>query len=799
MAETVTRILHDRLHLNRAVFYRFLFSYLIILIVTVLLSVITYQEADRIVDKNCRELKLSMLNQARDNVDDFMEQIDELSSELLFNSDVDTMLYQTKIQDGSSDVFNVYELSRSLQVSTINSHYFKGYFYIFFKNSEIVFSHDSTYHGFEYFYNNILSYDDMDYQTWRDSLFRGGYNKKLIPAENVTLNGTKTSAITYSYSLPFSNSSDTSLGVIDFVIEENQLQSMLDKANMDGKGWIGILDQGGTIISKDSRYDYYSSQLFSKLKSSQGYFYQKIDGQDMMVLYSKSSYNNWIYTAILPTSVILMDTRNIQKLAVLIVLITFAVGLFISCLMAYFNTKPIKKVASVVREYVGVYGKSIEKGCVNELDYIEGNIHSIIEDSKTLEDDLGKNAMVLQNMFIDKLIKEGFKNEAEMKLLMDNAGLNIKGAMYGVLIFRIWPRANAALASPLQAGCLQTAKKVLLENIGIENYIIDTGDNVFSVLFVFPSEEELENKLRISRTTEKLQTRMQKDHQMAVSFGIGRICRNLLEIHNSFHEAQRASAFGSELGGESAVWYESLKNTVSGYYYPLNLEIRLINACKSGNRMDTLKALQKIHEENFQRRKLTAYVKKLLFYNMQCTLMKLTQEVHAAQPMCPPEPEEKDWFRDSKPAFEKMGNQFLSVCQVVNSSKKSHNVQLRDDILAFLVANYADSSLGVERIADNFHLSTSYFSQFFKEQIGETFTSYLENLRIHEACLRLEREDVSFEKLAGQVGYNSVYSFRRAFKKVEGVTPLAYRQNARSEADGGRTVQAEAEEPSIPK
>lgn len=779
----MAKTLHVRFHMSRAVFSKLLFSYIIILVVTILLSAITYQEADRIVDKNCRELKLAMLNQAKGNIDDYMLQVDEISSELIFNPDIDTMLYQNPIEEGSPDIFNVYQISKNLQKNTVSSHYLKSSFYIFFKNSHIVFSREQTYNSFEYFYENVFHYRSVDYSTWYGSLFQGGFGRKLIPAKEVTLNGTPTTAVTYMYSLPFSNSSDSSLGVIAFVIEEKQLQDLLEKANIDGKGWIGILDEKGQVISQASSHPYYSAPLFSRFQDAQGIFYQEIDGKDMMVLYSKSAYNHWTYTAILPTSVILMDTRAIQRLAIGIVLLTLVLGVCISCVLAYWNTRPIKKVASVVREYVNGGGTVVPDN-VNELDYIEGSIHHIIQDSRTLEDDLKKNILVLQNVFMDKLLRNGFQSEAEMQRLLLDAELDIKGELFEVMIVRGRPVGASASRPPEPNGLQLAVKEVLLEG-GNGSYVADLGSFQFAVLFLFPTGEELANKLKITRAMDEIKKRLNGGYHMAVSFGIGRPSRELRGVHRSFAEGLRAMALCDELGdGEQAVWYESLKNTVSGYYYPLDIELRLINACKSGNRKEVQNAMQKIHGQNFGRRELPDRVKKLLFYNMQCTLMKLTRELHMAREM-PAVPDETDWMQDSESAFAEIEKQFLSICRLVDGSKKSHNVRLRDDIVAFLVAHYADPNLGVEMISSHFRLSTSYFSQFFKEQIGETFSSYVENLRIREACLRIEREDMPMEELAGRVGYNSVYSFRRSFKKVVGVTPLVYKHSAGRDTVGG--------------
>jgi len=119
----------------------------------------------------------------------------------------------------------------------------------------------------------------------------------------------------------------------------------------------------------------------------------------------------------------------------------------------------------------------------------------------------------------------------------------------------------------------------------------------------------------------------------------------------------------------------------------------------------------------------------------------------------------------------------MKICMLANEQKRSHNDQLAGSIIGYLNTNYSDPNLCVSVIASYFNLSDSYFSQFFKEQVGETFGVYLEKLRIQRACELLENNELMAD-VAQKVGYNSVHSFRRAFKKVMGVVPSEYKKFA---------------------
>ena len=63
----------------------------------------------------------------------------------------------------------------------------------------------------------------------------------------------------------------------------------------------------------------------------------------------------------------------------------------------------------------------------------------------------------------------------------------------------------------------------------------------------------------------------------------------------------------------------------------------------------------------------------------------------------------------------------------------------------------------------------------FKKMYGVSFSSYLEVLRMRYAQEKL-KDGQAVQDVAAAVGYGSDYSFRRAFKRVVGVTPSDYQK-----------------------
>ena len=97
-------------------------------------------------------------------------------------------------------------------------------------------------------------------------------------------------------------------------------------------------------------------------------------------------------------------------------------------------------------------------------------------------------------------------------------------------------------------------------------------------------------------------------------------------------------------------------------------------------------------------------------------------------------------------------------------------------ILEYIDKNYTDPSFYCASISEKFEISISAFSRQFKEKTGIKFIDYLHKRRITLAK-RLLNEDCTLrmEDIAARTGYTNELTFYRAFKRMEGKTPGAYR------------------------
>jgi two-component system response regulator YesN len=77
-------------------------------------------------------------------------------------------------------------------------------------------------------------------------------------------------------------------------------------------------------------------------------------------------------------------------------------------------------------------------------------------------------------------------------------------------------------------------------------------------------------------------------------------------------------------------------------------------------------------------------------------------------------------------------------------------------------------------------MNLSYVSSLFKKEIGVTFTKYLTDLRMNQACILLEHSNLSIQDIADRTGYHDYFYFTKLFKKTIHKTPSSFRMRTRS-------------------
>ena len=92
----------------------------------------------------------------------------------------------------------------------------------------------------------------------------------------------------------------------------------------------------------------------------------------------------------------------------------------------------------------------------------------------------------------------------------------------------------------------------------------------------------------------------------------------------------------------------------------------------------------------------------------------------------------------------------------------------------FLVKNL-DKDTSLTFAADHAKMSTYYFSRVFRMYQGKSYVDWINSKKTEKAISLLSRSDMAITEIAMQAGFNSLSTFNRAFRTINGCTPSEYR------------------------
>ncbi len=233
-----------------------------------------------------------------------------------------------------------------------------------------------------------------------------------------------------------------------------------------------------------------------------------------------------------------------------------------------------------------------------------------------------------------------------------------------------------------------------------------------------------------------------------------------------------------KLIGENLQRYKKENKTMP---YPYELEAKLIDAVKDGDTKNSLELLKRLLGEIslVEVGDLSSIKTKILGI---CTILSRIAAERTNLSM----EQAESYFYDMNVlnqavSFQELSilasNLIESITQTISSSNYSGNSQIIKLAIQNINENYRDK-ISLKTVADHLHTNPSYLSTLFKQEMGVTFTDYLNQVRINRSCELLTNTSLSLIDVSFQAGFDGQSYFTKVFRKIKGVTPKDYRKNS---------------------
>ena len=104
-----------------------------------------------------------------------------------------------------------------------------------------------------------------------------------------------------------------------------------------------------------------------------------------------------------------------------------------------------------------------------------------------------------------------------------------------------------------------------------------------------------------------------------------------------------------------------------------------------------------------------------------------------------------------------------------------HNDKRIDLIVEYLSKNL-QNHISLKDLSEVAAMNPTSLCRYFKAKANESLSSYIEKMRVGNACKLIAREEMSMKQIAHESGFRNLTSFHKSFRKLKGTTPLMFQQ-----------------------
>lgn len=701
-----------------------------------------------------------------------MAEVEGFTRQLAVNQELNVLMNES---ENETNVYGIWKTMRNVLTFGQTNDFLQNY-YIYLANYNLILTPGSTYRP-EHYYSNF-NYKDLSLQDWRKEVLETTHRSEIKPLSDFVSRGMQTSVITYMQSLPLDSFNDSSPAVAVVIIDEKNISSLLSGLTERYGGWVHISDaKGNTIVLQGSDEQKMVKMLddpaFDKNKVSQFY-------KDDLVITTRSDSNGWVYQTGIPQDILMENANKIKRISIQITGGTLIIGLIAGLILAYRNSAPINRMLSVMKEQ---FGKE-EASERNEFDFLSGNIADMITKNKLLESELNRQLPLVRDAFLKRLIAGEFKTRDEIISAAKQADISMNQNTGYVGIVQINGYAgmdSVEILNELSASRLLL--KQTLADLGVDVLMTDMGSDKVVTLF-FSREDGADKEqeaANITQTMEELATNVFNEYRITILAGFGDLFTEVTEVSLSYDQAKQALEYAVYMNKKGIIWSSEAQIENTTYYYPLDSEQRLISTIRAGELEEAKRIVRAIIAQNMEQRELSIEMKHQLVGEMKGTFLKLLDQKAFTEYSDIESVKRRVIDIGSSESLETIQNEFFDImeelCGLIANKKKDIHIQIIKQIKDYTAKNYSDTELTLYRVAEQVERPEKYISQLFKEVTGVNFSDHLIKVRMDQAIILLKESGLTVDEIAVRVGYNSSHSFRRAFKRLMGVSPSAYRQS----------------------
>lgn len=296
-----------------------------------------------------------------------------------------------------------------------------------------------------------------------------------------------------------------------------------------------------------------------------------------------------------------------------------------------------------------------------------------------------------------------------------------------------------------------------------------------------------ENLVVIAKTKELLiflENQIVRDNMSRIYLSVSENTKGIIDIKKAYNQACESLKYGVFIHGSTLIEYSTLMNKNKEYKIPVE-DIEKINNMIGTNRNDEIeKALDKlfygsdIKEYNISyfeetNEKLYEVILKPAKLKFCFTVESKIEDIDRFKSI--------GNFSSFNEYFHDLKDEILYISEHIKTMQGlcGEKNAIQQSIL-YINENY-HKDINLAMVSNEASLNYFYFSQLFKDTVGENFIDYLKKVRISKAKELLQIREYKIYEVGKKVGFPDSKQFTKIFRKVTGISPTEYREKSLSE------------------
>lgn len=736
------------IYLNNLI-VQFLLSYTIVLILPLIILLCGFKAAFDVTEQDIKDSNITMLNHSKSLLDIQFKAMESKALQISQDGRICDLAEKKKVdssflEEASSAIDEYYNLMRYQGVNIVEDSY------VYMNNSNYVIYQNALYKSDD-FENSIKNRNNLSFKDLKQICTN---NQDYVPYYT-NINGN------IQYIKPFATEINGDVvGVIVFNINESELKRVLNFHDKSDERSIFIYNNNKEVIWSED-FGQYKEKIDTIDLPKEGL----INDKGMYVITSQSNVTDWQFIVVLQEKIAMEKLNKLTILVGVIIFFALALGIGLALYMSIIKGNPINEMFNIYLE-----DNNIPRNFKN----LGGIVSKIVQNNQELLEEIELDKPMLKHEFLTKLVKGDFVSDKELDILAKKVGIEINCSKFRVVSFRLF------LNNDLYDVDSQTLSEVQVLFHLIQKHIMERAkDTVWFyerdylttlAIFHINDDNQADN---VKMLVEEVHELMLREYSVDSAWGISCICKNILDIWRACEEAkvanlnyekQRVTKYSKELDEKDEI------------YYPELFQEKIINSVRAGDMANIDSLIDILENENFNRRNISEDMMLELHNRIMLTISSnfdlsdvVEDEINKINQIIKEHNIKKDTY------FKQFKSICHHLCKEMQKKKTCTQNKLIQKIVSYIDEQYMNSNLGLALIASNFNISEGYVSTIFKGSMGVNFADYVEKVRIDSACNLLENSNDTINTISEKVGYNSVQSFRRAFKKVKGISPKELR------------------------